>query len=197
MDTVYRMLNGEQKKLKERKARLNQVVLEAGDGKTGTLGALKTELANLREAYAKLKADVRSAVESELKTALQGQLKQAELYNLPRQMAPQPDRRLEESLKKKEKELADREKELYEWETSLFQKNLQIEEMFEQYGLKMNKMATQKSEIQQSIKKLQVLTSDYQALVAREESVKAAETEIATQRKVMQQQQEIIDRNMN
>ena len=34
-------------------------------------------------------------------------------------------------------------------------------------------------------------------MIAREESVKAAEAEIATQRMIMKQQQEMVDRNMS
>ena len=84
-----------------------------------------------------------------------------------------------DQIKKKEKELNDKEKELYEWETSLFQKNLQLEEMFEQYGFKMNKMALQKQEIQENVKKLQLLTQDYAVFIAKEDQIKLAEAEIA------------------
>jgi chromosome segregation ATPase len=81
------MLNSEQKKLKDRKSAFNQLIKEQAatiEGRPGALMQLKIELTNLREAYNNLKTDVRSAVETELKQALKGQLKNADQYNYPR-----------------------------------------------------------------------------------------------------------------
>lgn len=44
----------------------------------------------------------------------------------------------------------------------MFQKSLQIEESMEQYNQKMNRMAAQKQDIQENVRKLQSLTKDYQ-----------------------------------
>lgn len=133
------MLTNEQRKLRDKKSFFNSVVKDQSkDGQPGVLSNLKTELAQLKEAYQKLRNDVRSAVESEIIKAVKA--KQNDFCNLPRQL-DKGHIKQDEPLKKRERELNDREKELYEWETLLFQKNLQIEEMFEQYGTKMNKMA--------------------------------------------------------
>ena len=51
--------------------------------------------------------------------------------------------------------------------------------MFEQYGFKINKMALQKQEIQENVKKLQLLTQDYAVFIAKEDQIKLAEAEIA------------------
>jgi len=149
MDSVYQMLTVEQRKLRDKKSFFHSLVQQSTgivDGKPGALQVLKSELSAVREAYDKLRKDVRSVVEIEVKAALN---KATKNIDYPRQIDnKKTERPLDDHLKKREKELNDREKDLYEWETSLFQKNLQIEEMFEQYSIKMNKMATQKTEIQ-------------------------------------------------
>ena len=133
------MLTNEQRKLRDKKSFFNSLVKDQSkDGQPGALSNLKTELAQLKEDYQKLRSDIQSAVESEIIKAVKA--KQNEFCNLPRQLDKSQIKQ-NEPLKKRERELNDREKELYEWETLLFQKNLQIEEMFEQYGTKMNKMA--------------------------------------------------------
>lgn len=116
------MLTKEQRKLRDKKSFFNSLVKDQSkDGQPGALSNLKTDLAQLKEAYQKLRSDVRSAVESEIIKAVKA--KQNDFCNLPRQL-DKAQIKQDEPLKKRERELNDREKELYEWETLLFQKNL-------------------------------------------------------------------------
>lgn len=68
--------------------------------------------------------------------------------------------------------------------------------MFEQYGSKMNKMALQKQEIQENVKKLQLLTQDYAVFIDKEDQIKLAEADIANQRKALLHQQAMLDKSL-
>lgn len=58
-------------------------------------------------------------------------------------------------------------------------------------------MAAQKTEIQQNVKKLQLLTSDYQNLIVREDALKQQEADFSVQKRLLAQQQEVLDRNVS
>jgi len=53
-----------------------------------------------------------------------------------------------------------------------------MEEAVEQFNHKMSKMATQKTEIQANVKKLQGLTTDYQRMIESEERAKRMQDQI-------------------
>ena len=75
----------------------------------------------------------------------------------------------------------------------MFQKSLQIEESMEQYNLKMNRMAAQKLDIQENVRKLQSLTKDYQQVIEAEERTKLAQDKLDSQRTQMRQEEHLID----
>ena len=99
MDSVYSMLINEQKKVKEKKQIFNKLVKEQASDADGTLHKLKAELSMLRDAYNRLRQDVRYAVEGEVKQMFQTKYSNLDkLYSdVPRQIDTQMERKMKEA----------------------------------------------------------------------------------------------------
>ena len=82
MDSVYSMLMTEQKKLKEKKKQLDQIVNEHLN-----LPAMRQEITAIRAENEQLKKEVRNAVDQEVKHMFATKYKNADqLYDYPRQI---------------------------------------------------------------------------------------------------------------
>lgn len=60
----------------------------------------------------------------------------------------------------------------------MLEKSKQMEETMKQYNGKMERMANQKAEIQQNVKRLQMLTQDYQHMLKVQEDIKLTQGRI-------------------
>ena len=201
MDSVYAMLMSEQKKLKEKKAQLDIIINQQGN-----LPAMRQELSAIRAENELLKKEVRNAVETEVKNMFQTKYNNIDkLYDYPRQIDSacfkkqetsslgEVELKTREQIRKRENEIGEKEKMLVDWETQMFQKSLQMEETMEQYNLKMNRMAAQKQDIQDNVRRLQALTKDYQHVIEAEERTKLAQEKLDSQKTQMRQEEHLID----
>ena len=185
MDSVYAMLMSEQKKLKEKKRNIDLVF---GKTQQSCLPSLKYELGQIKEENQKLRNQVTSAIEEEVRRLVsqnQGSLvtqRRKSNVDMPRQMDDKFTHKSHSNTLNTastitpavQKELSKREDDLKQWEQSLFAKSIQIEDAMQQYQQKMQRMTTQKQEITLNVRKLQSLTKDYQRIIEAEEKTTSA-----------------------
>lgn len=189
MDEVYAMLVKEKEKAAQKKVQLDKVVLQQKE----SLLSYQTELKQIQESLSLMKTEVRRAVEKEVKETVYRKNRDRDyVYDYPCQIpnssGPSQGGKIRNSksidrasnlpfpehqvpyleLKKREVELDKKESQLYEWEATLFEKKMKIDNQSEQLKGKLEKLTSQKSEVQQNLKKLQILTQDYETMLQKE-----------------------------